>query len=151
MFCPVCESDYRPGITRCATCGVDLVAEHAPVRQLPSSEVEGAAAAEMVDYCGFLSLEDARQARRLLRPHGIDSEIVIRDAAGSASAQDPGEEYWLRVPARRALEATEILGHDAAADAAGDYAPGTFACSECHALVAEEETFCPHCGARFDE
>lgn len=25
MFCPKCESEYRPGFSRCADCGVDLV------------------------------------------------------------------------------------------------------------------------------
>lgn len=25
MFCPQCKSEYRPGFTRCADCGVDLV------------------------------------------------------------------------------------------------------------------------------
>ncbi|MEO0216394.1 MAG: hypothetical protein ABIL70_01160 [candidate division WOR-3 bacterium] len=25
MFCPVCKAEYRPGITRCADCGVELV------------------------------------------------------------------------------------------------------------------------------
>ncbi len=25
MFCPQCEAEYRPGFTRCADCGVDLV------------------------------------------------------------------------------------------------------------------------------
>jgi hypothetical protein len=27
MFCPDCESEYRPGFTRCSDCDVDLVAE----------------------------------------------------------------------------------------------------------------------------
>lgn len=25
MFCPKCKSEYRPGFTRCAECGVELV------------------------------------------------------------------------------------------------------------------------------
>jgi hypothetical protein len=25
MFCPVCESEYREGFTKCSDCGVDLV------------------------------------------------------------------------------------------------------------------------------
>jgi len=25
MFCPQCKAEYRPGFTRCADCGIDLV------------------------------------------------------------------------------------------------------------------------------
>jgi len=34
MWCPVCGSEYQPGVTRCPDCNVDLVAE-APVGPLP--------------------------------------------------------------------------------------------------------------------
>ncbi|MCL5035169.1 MAG: DUF2007 domain-containing protein [Bacteroidetes bacterium] len=34
MFCPQCKTEYRPGFTRCADCGVDLV------DRLPEEPVE---------------------------------------------------------------------------------------------------------------
>ncbi len=104
----------------------------------------------MLDYCGFLSLEDARHARDLLRPRRIQSEIVIRDASESGPAHRSGEEYWLRVPARSFPQAAEVLGHDAA-EGSESVQTGTFACSECGESVGEDESFCAHCGARFDE
>lgn len=39
MFCPQCRSEYPAGVTRCAECDVDLVAELPPA---PSHETEGA-------------------------------------------------------------------------------------------------------------
>lgn len=35
MFCPNCETEYRPGFTRCSDCGADLVERLEPV---PSNE-----------------------------------------------------------------------------------------------------------------
>jgi hypothetical protein len=30
MFCPVCKTEYRPGLTKCSDCGVDLVSNLPP-------------------------------------------------------------------------------------------------------------------------
>ena len=110
MFCSVCESEFRPGITRCPSCDADLVAEPAERRPVAKLEVESAAESEMLDYCGFLALDDARAARDLLRPRSIRSEIVIRDATEPGLAHRSGEEYWLRVPARSFPQVAEVLG-----------------------------------------
>ena len=156
MFCPDCQGEYRPGISRCATCDVDLVEE--PSRSLPvpvsSREEDGPAPVEdseaMVNYCGFLTLQEARQARDLLRRERISSEILIRDAtAGRESV--PQEEYWLRVPVRSFQAAAALLGYDEALERSSAAENQTLSCSECGEPVSEHETFCAHCGARFDE
>lgn len=114
MFCPSCKSEFRPGFTRCASCGVDLVedldgAADAPsAREMPPRPVTPGAAAPMVSYCGFLQLDDAREARARLREAGVSSEIVIRDAP-----EDPGaEEYWLRVPQDSLARVSRCLGDE---------------------------------------
>jgi hypothetical protein len=101
----------------------------------------------MMDYCGFLALEDAREARERLRYKGIRSEIVIRDPAGLDPSISSGEEYWLRVTVSDRDAVMAILGYDAADE------PSTsegLACSSCGRDVKAEEPFCPHCGARFE-
>jgi hypothetical protein len=67
----------------------------------------------MVDYCGFLTLEDARDAREQLAGNRISSEIVIRDPVGVPPEERAGEEYWLRVPLRQFQTVTAVLGYDA--------------------------------------
>lgn len=155
MFCPVCHSEYRRGIETCTTCAVELVTE---LRSGAAAEVDLEAAAQLpvapetnlVPYCGFLSLDEARAARETLRAEGVRSEILIRDGAAGDPAR-PDEEFWLRVPASQFRVVEQVLGeHEeepARPGAAGDDA---VACSDCGKLVAEDETACPHCGAQFE-
>jgi hypothetical protein len=98
----------------------------------------------MGQFCGFFSLDDARAAREQLRAQRILSDILIRDATDGEHA----EEFWLRVPVTRMPMAEQILGFQSAVP---DEEEGDFACSDCGKPVAEEETFCSHCGAKFDE
>jgi hypothetical protein len=37
MFCPICRTEYRPGFTKCADCGVALV-DHLPTESLSGDE-----------------------------------------------------------------------------------------------------------------
>jgi hypothetical protein len=173
MFCPSCRDEFRAGFTRCESCGMDLVADLSVIPAVSPVQAPGAPGADriggrfssrvvehlppttpvhMVDYCGFRSLEDARQARDQLRPVRVRAEIAIREAPGSALDQPVHEEYWLRVDAARYQQAWDLLGFDAVAGADGGNAePATIACSACGETVAEEESFCPKCGARFEE
>ena len=151
MFCPMCRDEFRPGFSRCTTCGVALVEQ---LRSAPSagrSRAEPLASVTMVDYCGFVSLDDARQARERLRAEGIRGEIVIRDGPDGAGGLP--EEYWVRVDRDRFAQASQLLGFDDAAveDADESEDESTFQCGECGAEVAAEESFCPGCGARFEE
>ncbi len=104
---------------------------------------------QMAEYCGFLSLDDARDARDRLRREAIRSEIVIREPLGSGVDAPVQEEYWLRVERDRYRQAAAILGFDEADSPSGE--GDTFSCGECGADIAAEELFCPKCGARFED
>jgi len=152
MYCPNCRDEFRPGFTRCGRCDVDLVeslAEAKPAeREIPTVPEM----LRMGEYCGYLSIDDARHARDQLRERGIRSEIAIREAPDASMSQPIQEEYWLRVDVKRAREVAGILGdvpqvqHEEQEE--GDEG---FACGECGHSVAAAESFCPGCGARFDD
>ncbi len=72
----------------------------------------------LVDYCGFLSLEDAREARDLLRAQAIACEIVIREAPDVPPDEPLEEEFWIRVDRARYAQASALLGFDE--DGSGD-------------------------------
>lgn len=160
MFCPKCRDEFRPGFTRCAACDVDLVVS-LDVIDIPGAppdkkrQLEGLGAGRprevphlvpMADYCGFLGLDDAREARNRLHGAGIRSEIAIRDSPDSPSQGSVSEEYWLRVERDGFVRAAALLSYDAAAEADR----GAFECGECGASVPEDAERCPGCGARFE-
>jgi hypothetical protein len=148
MYCPVCKCEFREGFTRCDSCDVDLVPELGPEKPAAASR---ALRGSLVDYCGFLSLGDAREARDRLRRERVQSEIVIRDLAGEDPWSPAKEEYWIRVPSDAVRAVTTILGDGLDEEpAAGSDSDEAAACSECNQLVSAEEAFCPHCGAKFD-
>jgi len=147
MFCPVCRSEYRPGFSRCPSCEVDLVEEAHSTET--SARPARRAAGPMVEYCGFLSLDEAREARGRLRTEKIVSEIVIRDGEDADSTGSFKEEYWLRVPSSVYKATAAVLGYDFDAGSAGEQGKD-LSCSDCGKNVGAEEVFCPHCGARFE-
>lgn len=153
MYCPVCRAEYRPEIARCSTCDVDLVTELAAssAGSAVGLQEEHIEAEAMMNYCGFHALEEAREAREQLRKERIRSEILIRDGPRTGPASVPAEEYWLRVVPRDFATVASILGYEGAdADEEPAEAEGAVSCSDCGAAVGEHETFCPHCGARFE-
>lgn len=155
MFCPVCHDEFRPGFTRCATCGVDLVdslddsptdargPEEAPDDAPPSDPREPA-----VNYCGFLDLESAREAKSALARAGLRAEVLIRDA----DAIGGKEEYWLRVPPSSFARAMAVLGYDESGTAPDDeVGEDEVLCSACGAVVDAEADRCAACGEPFEE
>jgi rubrerythrin len=109
----------------------------------------------MIDYCGFLELEDARRARDRLRAESVRADIVIREAPDSDLSGPAREEYWLRVERQRYRDAAALLESDEAATVEHEEEPGgeddSFSCGDCGHLVAADERFCPSCGARFED
>jgi hypothetical protein len=149
MYCPECRDEYRPGFTRCATCDVDLVEslDSAPAKAAPAPIVAEVAAEEaMVNFCGFLTLDEARQARDTVRGRGLRAEVLICEAPGASLAEPVKEEYWLRVTPRDFRAVAGLLGYEPAATAADD----TFNCSACGAEVHSSDTECPGCGLSFE-
>jgi hypothetical protein len=152
MFCPKCKDEFRPGFTRCGRCNVDLVHDLAQVKQESPSPAAGPPAPlRLIDYCGYLSLDDARGARDRLREVQVRSEIVVRESPDAALHQPVREEYWLRVDASCLRKIAEILGDIPRAEEADTASESDFACGDCGQQVAEDESFCPKCGARFDD
>lgn len=152
MFCPRCKDEFRAGFTRCGRCNVDLVEE------LPREETSGRAAAgepsapvRLAEYCGYLSLDEARNARDRLREQRIRSDIVVREPPDAAWDEPVREEYWLRVDISYASRIAPIIGDVPEVEAAADEEESGFACGDCGRQVAAAETFCPECGARFDD
>jgi len=152
MFCPKCKAEFRPGFTRCANCNIDLVeslSAAAPVSAPAGPRLPASSPLSLVEYCGFVSLEDARRARDQLFSETIGSEIAIR-VAPHPEGLGPHEEYWLRVDRARYKDVVRLLGYDEA-QAPAEEDPGSFACGECGREVAAEESFCAGCGARFED
>jgi len=140
MYCPQCRSEYREGFTRCGTCEVDLVADLTSVpREPPAADPMG----PWVDCFGYLELHDARSLRDRLHLEGLRSEIVIRDLTAGRPDVPAEEEYWIRVPADAVRRVASLLEDE------GER-PADVKCSECGAAVSHDETFCGHCGARFE-
>ena len=149
MFCPVCRDEYRPGFTRCAMCNSDLVesldAVDEPAHRAASPPDTAPTPEPTSAYCGFLSLEEARDAKRKMRGAGFHAEILIRDGRDEHGREI--EEFWLLVPPRAFKAAQEIVGFDHA-EVPDD---GEVLCSVCDRRVPEDAPRCPHCGARFED
>jgi len=146
MFCPNCKDEFRPGFERCASCNVALVADLSAAPQAPKEAATSQipSPAQLADYCGFVSLEEARASRDLLRRERIGCDIVIREQPGSDPDSPIEEEFWLRIDVAQQRSAMALLGFDAAVSSEG------FSCDKCGQTVGDQESFCSGCGARFD-
>lgn len=156
MFCPSCNSEYRPGFTRCGSCDVDLIdtpgassSAPAPAAPLTGASNPASPVGALVDYCGFLSLDEARGERDRLRQEGILARISLRESPPGSLDGPVEEEAWLLVPRERVPQVAAILGYDAALDHGED--DGGFACNACGTSVGADEDRCPSCGARFED
>src|SRR5688500_8010501 len=67
MFCPICEAEYQPGITKCADDGADLVATRVSV----GDESE----ANFVTLHTLSSPVEAEMVNDILRQNGVRSAV----------------------------------------------------------------------------
>lgn len=86
MFCPICQSEYEPGITRCADDGADLV------DRLPES-AEDRSEARLVPLHALSSPTEAEMVYDILRQNDI--RAVVRSGGSDVlspalSATAPG-------------------------------------------------------------
>ncbi|MFY9622745.1 MAG: DUF2007 domain-containing protein [Pyrinomonadaceae bacterium] len=84
MFCPICEAEYQPGITKCADDGADLVATQVNVGD--DSE------ANFVTLHTLSSPVEAEMVNDILRQNGVRSVVKSANDAFSPvfSAVSPG-------------------------------------------------------------
>lgn len=151
MFCPVCRDEYRSGFTQCGTCDVALVETlqatapppKAPV--LAETHVEEAATG---NFCGFLTLDEAQEARRKVRAARLPAEILIKDAPKASPDAPQQDEFWLRVRPADFAAVVALIGFEPADTVAGEE---TFSCSACGETAHSSDEACPGCGLRFEE
>ena len=80
MFCPVCESEYQPGITRCPDDNSELVA-----RLTPANTLHDSSEARFVHLHHVGSPVEAEMVNDILRQNGIRSVVQ----SGGADALTP--------------------------------------------------------------
>ncbi|HYT49546.1 MAG TPA: DUF2007 domain-containing protein [Pyrinomonadaceae bacterium] len=88
MFCPTCESEYNPGITRCPDDGAELVDQ-----LTPETAVHDSSEARFVTLHTLSSPAEAEMVSDILRQN--DVRVVVQSGANDAfspvfSAVSPG-------------------------------------------------------------
>ncbi|HST52978.1 MAG TPA: DUF2007 domain-containing protein [Pyrinomonadaceae bacterium] len=129
MFCPVCEAEYEPGITRCNDDGAELVErltpentvrDHSDARFVPLHNVGSPAEAEMV-----ADILSQNQIRVVVQSGGADAfspllsaaspgALVLVDERDLARAQEIYESFFGDdiTPLTGATEEEETEGRD---------------------------------------
>jgi hypothetical protein len=150
MFCPSCKCEFRSGFTHCEACDLDLVENLTDTPDAPGqqeAEKISEARVRLADYCGFFSMDEARQARDQLRGAEIRTEIVIRERPDAQLTEPIEEEFWLRVDAAQYQKINALL-EQPAGDKGSDE---ELTCEDCGETVLADSLACPGCGARFDD
>ena len=130
MFCPVCESEYEPGIERCAEHDVDLVEQLSPETAHDLSE------ARFVPLHNVGSPAEAEMIHDLLQQNGVRSAVQ----SGGSDAFSP----LLSTTSPGALVLVDERDHDRASEIynsffGGDTTPLTGTTLEEDAEIAEDE------------
>ena len=141
MWCPQCKSEFRAGFDRCASCDVELI-DHEPEEAAPAEPPPKRAA--RMEFCGFLSLEEAVDARVRLREVGLVGDILIRDAPRLDGAPDPGDEFWLLIDPAHAKAVQTVLDMKGMEPETEPEAPTH--CPACNAKRDPRDRLCLRCG-----
>ena len=75
-FCPECRDEYREGITRCASCSVELVGSLDAVADDELLELEKRLASEELTPVFAGDLDNCKTRNRVLAEHGIPALIT---------------------------------------------------------------------------
>ena len=106
MICPECKAEYRPGITRCAECGIALV-DALPAEEHDAPEL--VPVYELHDPSDLLAVESALDGAGI--PFELEDESAVPGA--TLAGLDPmGRVAVVLVPRERAAEARQLLGDD---------------------------------------
>ncbi len=98
-FCPSCLAEYKPGITHCPDCDVDLV-EKLPEQ---TQETEGT---KLVELASFPMVSEAEMIQELLE--GNDIRTVLRGEVDPIGAKSGAEPITLLVEEKELERAHEL-------------------------------------------
>lgn len=130
MFCPVCESEYEAGVTRCAEHDVELVEQLSPETSRDTSE------ARFVPLHNVGSPAEAEMVNDILRQNGVRTAVQSGGSDAFSpllSTTSPGA--LVLVDERDLERATEIYN----SFFGGDTTPLTGTTFEEDAEIAEDE------------
>ena len=157
MYCPSCRGEFRAGITRCANCEVDLVAEAPDLDPYASPESMAALLAEAELRPVLLgTYEPARQAQGLLAGARIASVVAPEED----DDMQPGlhARFVLLVAEEDVGRARGFFEARFAAGVANEGlqlkdpesqevdAEGALPCPACDTPVPADQAECPECG-----
>jgi lauroyl/myristoyl acyltransferase len=103
MFCPICESEYQPGITRCPDDDVQLVE-----RLTPENTVHDSSEAQFIVLHKLGSPAEAEMVNDILTQNGIRSVVKSGGADAFAPLLSTGEGAVILVDERDADRALEV-------------------------------------------
>ncbi len=150
MYCPSCRGEYREGISRCAHCEVELVAE------LPTEDVFGSPEA-------MARILEGKEVQPLLlgnyQPLTEAQRMLARERIATAIAGESEEEigmhqrFYLMVAEGDLERARSILEHHWQAGAAKEgllvqelETADAGTCPACGTAVPSDAAECPECG-----
>lgn len=137
MWCPSCKAEYVEGITECPDCHVPLV------KELSQDIEETADTSDMWKLAGDFTDEiQAQLAEGMIREKGIQcwlENVTFHSAPVPMSGDMTRIRLW--VDKEHLEEARSILADT----------DTYFVCSECGAVVTQEDMQCPTCGETLED
>jgi hypothetical protein len=148
-FCPVCQSEYRAGFTRCSSCDVDLVDQLEGEIHFSEEEVQQALSGQELVGISRGTMDAVLETRELLAASRLPS-LVVQD---KEQPSDPNQPKRMILVVRKSdvPKASELLGDmfkklvskeglDANVELKTDICPA------CGNKLPEDAEECPECG-----